>query len=264
MRYIADSSGYVKEVSFGAAITCGGSSCREYTGIVPSGYSSLMDWFTKEGEYLYRWRVVSGNLTLVSDAKAPATEWLGTFETETDLNNALAHRFGCMTNDTSAPTKFVLNTIGDWTWYGTLFRSSATYAVVDVVSGYGGHVSRITKTLTAGTWTALEWDNPPMVLGVEYRTTERFNGKAVYAKLFDVGELPTNSHKKVAHGLTKTAVVSLYGASTNGKYYFPSSYTGAASDHSVDLYINSTDIIISTVSSWEGVYGYVVVKYTKA
>ena len=108
-----------------------------------------------------------------------------------------------------------------------------------------------------------QWQNPPLALGVEYRTTERFNGKAVYAKLFDVGELPTNSHKKVAHGLTKTAVVSLYGASTNGKYHFPSAYRDAVSDHSVDLYINSTDIIISTVSSWEGVYGYVVVKYTK-
>jgi hypothetical protein len=114
-----------------------------------------------------------------------------------------------------------------------------------------------------GTWQPWEWVNPPMVLGTEYRTTERFNGKAVYAKLFDIGELPTNSYKKVAHGLTKTAVVSLYGASTNGKYHFPSSYTGDASEHSVDLYINSTDIIITTVSSWVGVYGYVVVKYTK-
>lgn len=32
-----------------------------------------------------------------------------------------------------------------------------------------------------------EWLNPPMRLGVEYRTTERHNGKVVYAQYFEVG-----------------------------------------------------------------------------
>lgn len=32
-----------------------------------------------------------------------------------------------------------------------------------------------------------EWENPPMVAGVEYRTTERWNGKAVYTKLINCG-----------------------------------------------------------------------------
>ena len=36
-----------------------------------------------------------------------------------------------------------------------------------------------------------EWLNPPMELGVEYRTTERWLGKVVYTKLFDYGTLPT-------------------------------------------------------------------------
>ena len=35
-----------------------------------------------------------------------------------------------------------------------------------------------------------EWVNPPMELGVEYRTTERWLGKVVYTKLFDFGLLP--------------------------------------------------------------------------
>ena len=34
-----------------------------------------------------------------------------------------------------------------------------------------------------------EWLNPPMVLGVEYRTTDRYKGKAVYTKLFSCGTL---------------------------------------------------------------------------
>lgn len=37
----------------------------------------------------------------------------------------------------------------------------------------------------SGTWSAWEWVNPPMQLGVEYRTTERINGKAVYKQNFN-------------------------------------------------------------------------------
>ena len=72
MRYIADSDGYVKEVSFGADIVCNGQECTEYTGDVPTGYTSLEAWFLAEGEKLYRWKIVSGNLTLDSTAVAPS------------------------------------------------------------------------------------------------------------------------------------------------------------------------------------------------
>lgn len=38
-------------------------------------------------------------------------------------------------------------------------------------------------------WNPWEWINPPMVLGVEYRTTERHNGAVVYTKLINCGTL---------------------------------------------------------------------------
>lgn len=71
MRYITDTDGYVKEVSFGADIVCDGNDCTEYTGRVPTGYSSLEAWYLAEVEKLYRWKIVSGNLTLDSSAVAP-------------------------------------------------------------------------------------------------------------------------------------------------------------------------------------------------
>lgn len=40
-----------------------------------------------------------------------------------------------------------------------------------------------------GSW-ILEWENPPMELGVEYRTTERWDGKPVYAQRVNLGTLP--------------------------------------------------------------------------
>lgn len=74
MRYIADSAGYVKELSFGADIACGGDTCTEYTGAVPSGYKTLEAWYIAECERLYRWKIVDGNLTLDSTAVAPSAE----------------------------------------------------------------------------------------------------------------------------------------------------------------------------------------------
>ncbi len=37
----------------------------------------------------------------------------------------------------------------------------------------------------------MEWWNPPLVLGEEYRTTQRYNGKTVYEKAVDLGAVPT-------------------------------------------------------------------------
>ena len=45
-----------------------------------------------------------------------------------------------------------------------------------------------------------EWLNPPMVIGVEYRTTERYNGKPVYWKSFNFGNLPNATLKLISHG----------------------------------------------------------------
>ncbi len=47
-----------------------------------------------------------------------------------------------------------------------------------------------------------EWINPPMVIGVEYRTTERYNGKPVYVKAIATGAMPS------ASGLSNRVVIN--------------------------------------------------------
>ena len=39
----------------------------------------------------------------------------------------------------------------------------------------------------------VEWLNPPMIAGKEYRTTERYLGKPVYAKAVSVGDIAANN-----------------------------------------------------------------------
>lgn len=76
-------------------------------------------------------------------------------------------------------------------------------AVVEVSAGWA--YSPVHQTLHFGTagrqpftikrywnnatnsWVDWEWINPPMLTGVEYRTTERYNGKPVYTKLVNLG-----------------------------------------------------------------------------
>lgn len=74
MRYIADSDGYLQEVSFGAEITCGGQSCTEYTGSVPEGHATLEAWYIAVCETLYRWKIVSGNLVEDTSVAEPVED----------------------------------------------------------------------------------------------------------------------------------------------------------------------------------------------
>ncbi len=58
---------------------------------------------------------------------------------------------------------------------------------------------------------------PPMLLGVEYKTPEFWNGQPVYTELVDFGELPLNTEKSVAHKIKNiTHVVRCAGTTTFG------------------------------------------------
>lgn len=81
-------------------------------------------------------------------------------------------------------------TYGAGRYIATIYRYFADFvAVVGFSSPNSAKWSmgwRIVKTNNV--WQPFEWENPPMVLGVEYRTTERYLGKPVYAKLVDCGK----------------------------------------------------------------------------
>ena len=64
-----------------------------------------------------------------------------------------------------------------------------------------------------------EWEcvNPPMVLGVEYRTKDRYLGKPVYTKVVNVGTLPNTKTSMVAHNIAAIDfVIRCDGQMSNG------------------------------------------------
>ena len=54
-----------------------------------------------------------------------------------------------------------------------------------------GSNTPIVRCMFEGVWSAWESVNPPMEPSVEYRTTERWNGKPVYTVLINCGTLPS-------------------------------------------------------------------------
>ena len=120
-----------------------------------------------------------------------------------------------------------------------------------------------------GVWYPFEWVNPPMQLGVEYRTTERFNGKPVYTMLFDFGYMPVDTGKVVAHNITNIEqMLTVTGSVVGGAANIPTqSWMNGYWENNVDLIADRTNIQILTkncnTSFTENITAYITLKYTK-
>ena len=112
----------------------------------------------------------------------------------------------------------------------------------------------IQRTLNDDGATQWEWINPPMLVGYEFRTTERYNGKPVYMKLVNFGALPANS--------TKSMTVS-------GMYY-PFTITGTTSGnrsipHAGYITVRGSyqEIEVTTTVDYSSTTATLLVKYLK-
>ena len=98
--------------------------------------------------------------------------------------------------------------------YSALFVSSRNSAIVtqiifcsNTLDVYGCQIKRI---FASGKWYPWEWVNPPMNLGTEYRTTERYRGKPVYVNLVDCGTIPAQgTYKEFAFPSDVDVIISV-------------------------------------------------------
>ena len=105
-----------------------------------------------------------------------------------------------------------------------------------------------------GGWQPWEWINPPTLLGVEYRTVERYNGKPVYVKAVNCGMLVGD--KSVEHGVANMkACIEVNGCAG------PQNLVGNASTGSitVDSSVIKT-VVYSDIPHEDSI---VIIKYTK-
>lgn len=98
-----------------------------------------------------------------------------------------------------------LPTLNSPMWNYTYLKVDAgnrpdVYIKQTITSPYGvWHQCEVTRCFYSvrGGWQPWEWVNPPMQLGTEYRTTERYQGKPVYAQLVNFGYGPNNTNAHV-------------------------------------------------------------------
>lgn len=116
------------------------------------------------------------------------------------------------------------------------------------------------------TWSAWEYINPPYKPGVEYPTVERHDGKVVYAKLVDLGDLPDSSNMNITYTTTAAAfVVSFEVFATrktdNMKQSFPIISDGGSVHAKARASTNK--IYVYTLTDLSTYTGQAKIKYTK-
>ena len=128
-----------------------------------------------------------------------------------------------------------------------------------------GSIAILHKELTGNGWSEWEYESPKMVLGVEYRTTERYNGNPVYAKLIDFGNLPATSTKKISTGITGGKMLVQCTATLHNGILLPYLDTGASYD-TYQMYVrnaNTAEVTIKTTGDYSAFTAQVLLKYTK-
>lgn len=126
------------------------------------------------------------------------------------------------------------------------------------------HVLHAERMVINGSFYEWEWVNPPMTVGVEYRTTERWNGHVVYMKLVSCGLLPNANNKSVDWGAQGSCFpIRWSGAAqvSNSQDYrgLPYDYV----DNSIRVGVTNWQIYLTTTSDYSTQEAYVQVWYTK-
>ena len=116
-------------------------------------------------------------------------------------------------NETDAVMTAIVNSIGGYgkrfimfNYNGQLFgctvyRGSERYSWAEADSYTRDNAYKMHRVMLAGVWQPWEWENPPMKVDEEYRTTKRHNGKPVYRKAVSVGAMPDSTTRTIPHNI---------------------------------------------------------------
>lgn len=118
-----------------------------------------------------------------------------------------------------------------------------------------------------GTWEEWEYPDPPMAIGVEYRTPERFMGDPVYIKLVSLGALPnaaykttTNCYSGAKYALSCTGIAM----QSNGYQLTIPTYDDSGKGVGIWAYANGNIAVATNYDASAYTSAYAIVKYTKS
>lgn len=195
------------------------------------------------------------------NGKAPNGYGLGGGQYTTDFNTCLANGWYWGNSGTkNPPSGFTTNC--------SCFAIARTESQIYQYFQYPSNGCVLQRYTTNGgaTWIE-EWVNPPMQLSVEYRTTERWNGKAVYTKLVNFGALPNTKMRAITvNNTVATQVVGFSGIFVDTENPGVSGDLTGMTDvigHYTICDPNSIQIGIETDRDSTKYNAFIVLKYTK-
>ena len=193
---------------------------------------------------------------------------------KTGLEPYLSSIISDMNVNTSVRKTFIMKPLtgnSSWTWFATIDKTSNNYAIVQAHTGYN-KFSEIRKVYQNSVWQPLEWINPPMQEGVEYRTIERWDNKPVYRqqikKTVDKSQINVSTQKDVpiSHGISNVSKIIECKGFVNSQYPLP-----YIQDKNAGIFLNqltTSSIVLRltpTISAFtnDTVNFYFDLKYTK-
>lgn len=215
-------------------------------------------------------------LTAADVGAAPNGYGLGSnAKAVTDFNTATEN--GWYRNIVVGPDVHTPNDGGQWFCLTSAYTNGALrqdfYAISAGYHGGGTHAIRWYHMSVFGGWSPFEWVDPPMKVGVEYRTTERFNAKPVYAQLVNCGALKARTMKTVMLKIPVDWVVSCTGMQgPNGirhrqasPFYYNNGSTELVFYCSAEAYHYETEdnLYVYLYATQATTASYALVKYTK-
>ena len=152
------------------------------------------------------------------------------------------------------------------TQYGGVFSIPAMYGVREYFFMRKDFRSVLTRYMDDSAWSEWEWVNPPLELGKEYRTTERYQNKPVYVKAVNIGNLPAANSKVTVTYASGTATPIRASVVTSTKRAAPYVYYSSSlnTTREMHLFPESTAISVYATYDYSGETGVATVWYIKA
>ena len=190
-----------------------------------------------------------------------AGTWASTGTFQADLEAA----FAAMPQGTCKQVQFIDTNLNTQKFTGTLWRYTSSYGVLTAIN-YSG--LKAVKTYYNGTWEEWEWENPPITTGTQYRTTQRYDGKPVYAKNISFGALPKNTEKTVEHGLSGGQIDTIvsfdvFAYETGSTVVRKLPFFTTSGSLRADGYITGARVGVVTQADMSGYTAIVQIRYTR-
>lgn len=149
------------------------------------------------GEKIYR-ILHTGNMELITPAAigaAPAKHVTKVYQafSDADIDAAMLDAYNLTVDDGIGYFTIYSNLadlmLGGGVWHITVYRRDAYYGIIEANSYDSNATRKMVRCRYNDVFLPIAWENPPMMEGVEYRTTERYKGAVVYKKLDSSGNI---------------------------------------------------------------------------